>query len=414
MSSTRLVRASVAALVGTALCTQGEWVQGAEQAGQDADLDEITVTGSRVITDNLRSPTPITSVSKEDMIRTTPSDIPDALNKLPEILGSRTPRTQGNGATNNGGNVLSLRNFGVSRTLVLLDGHRVVPSNQDGSVNVDTLPQILMSRVDIVTGGASAVYGSDAVAGVINFVLDKNFTGFRFNADAGISKYGDGEQGQFAVAWGTELFGGRGHFETSGRYREQAMIPISARPYGENGQQWLLTGTACPYNTYTFNTPGVLSPLVHGIPTGSGNIESGGDGAYVKYGTFRSGISMKEWFGRFSYDLTDSVTAYVQGSWAQSSNVSNWINWVVSPSASRPNTLFANNPFLAPATQVQLGSSIVCGTPAAAGWRCLPAPATSPQTGSMPPAPPTVPYFSTPSYIWNNVGGEDAGSRSEE
>jgi len=337
MSSTRLIRASVAALVGTALCTQGEWVQGAEQAGQDAELDEITVTGSRVITDNLRSPTPITSVSKEDMIRTTPSDIPDALNKLPEILGSRTPRTQGNGATNNGGNVLSLRNFGVSRTLVLLDGHRVAPANQDGSVNVDTLPQILMSRVDIVTGGASAVYGSDAVAGVINFVLDKNFTGFRFNADAGISKYGDGEQGQFAVAWGTELFGGRGHFETSGRYREQAMIPISERPYGENGQQWLLTGTgtvanpfvntpyarvfnsgpygnvscgtACAYNTYTFNSPGVLSPLVHGIPTGSGNIESGGDGAYVKYGTFRSGISMKEWFGRFSYDLTDSITA---------------------------------------------------------------------------------------------------------
>jgi len=438
MSSTRLIRASVAALVGTALCTQGEWVQGAEQAGQDAELDEITVTGSRVITDNLRSPTPITSVSKEDMIRTTPSDIPDALNKLPEILGSRTPRTQGNGATNNGGNVLSLRNFGVSRTLVLLDGHRVAPANQDGSVNVDTLPQILMSRVDIVTGGASAVYGSDAVAGVINFVLDKNFTGFRFNADAGISKYGDGEQGQFAVAWGTELFGGRGHFETSGRYREQAMIPISERPYGENGQQWLLTGTgtvanpfvntpyarvfnsgpygnvscgtACAYNTYTFNTPGVLSPLVHGIPTGSGNIESGGDGAYVKYGTFRSAISMKEWFGRFSYDLTDSITGYVQGSWAQSANVSNWINWVVSPSASRPNTLFANNPFLAPATQTQLGSSIVCGTPAAAGWRCLPTPATSPQTGSMPPPPPTVPYFSTPSYIWNNVGGEDAGS----
>ena len=98
-----------------------------------------------------------------------------------------------------------------------------------------------------------------------------------------------------------------------------------------------------------------------------------------------------------------------RGRWAQAGNTSNWINWVVSPSASRPNTLFANNPFLAPATQQQLGASIVCGTPAATGWRCLPAaPATSPQTGSTPPPPPTTPYFSAPSYIWNKVGGQDA------
>jgi outer membrane cobalamin receptor len=73
--------------------------------------------------------------------------------------------------------VLSLRNFGASRTLVLFDGHRLPASNQDGTVNVDTLPQMLVERVDIVTGGASATYGSDAVAGVINYVLDKNFTG---------------------------------------------------------------------------------------------------------------------------------------------------------------------------------------------------------------------------------------------
>src|SRR5690606_31094845 len=127
-----------------------------------------------------------------------------------------------NGSTNNGGNTLSLRNFGASRTLVLLDGHRVAPSNQDGTVGIDNLPQMLVERVDIVTGGASAVYGSDAVAGVVNYVLDKDFTGFKLQADAGMSKYGDGEQGQIGFAWGTALFDGRGHFETSARYREQA------------------------------------------------------------------------------------------------------------------------------------------------------------------------------------------------
>jgi len=238
MNSNRVLRASIAALIGTASFSAGV---SAQQADQE-EIKEVTVTGSRIITDNLRSPTPITSVSMDEIAKTTPSDIPDALNKLPEILGSRTPRTQGNASTNNGGNVLSLRNFGASRTLVLLDGHRVPSSNQDGSVNVDILPQMLVSRVDIVTGGASAVYGSDAVAGVVNFLLDKKFTGLKVKADVGISEYGDGQEGQFGVAWGTELFGGRGHFETSLRYRVQDEIPIHDRPYGKDGQAWLLTG----------------------------------------------------------------------------------------------------------------------------------------------------------------------------
>ena len=128
--------------------------------------------------------------------------------------------------------MLNLRNFGVSRTLVLLDGHRVAPSNQDGTVDVDTLPQMLMSRVDVVTGGASAVYGSDAVAGVVNFILDKNFTGFKYDINAGISKYGDAAAEKIGFAWGTELFGGRGHYEMSMRFFHQDMIPIGARPYG--------------------------------------------------------------------------------------------------------------------------------------------------------------------------------------
>ncbi|MCW3849521.1 TonB-dependent receptor [Sphingomonas sp. LB-2] len=402
----------------------------------DQSNDEITVTGSRVITNNLNSPTPITTVDVGQLAKTTPSDIADGLNKLPQIIGGRTPRTQGNGGTNNGGNVLSLRNFGPSRTLVLLDGHRVPSSNQDGTVNIDILPQMLVKRVDIVTGGASAVYGSDAVAGVVNFVLDKEFTGLSIRADAGISNYGDGEEWQFGGAWGTDLFDGRGHFEASGRYRKQALIPLDARPYAADGQAWLLAGngspgnpfvnvpysrvfnsgqfgnvqcgSACGFNNYTFNTAGVLSPMIHGIPTGTANLESGGDGSYNKNGTFRSEIEMYDAFARLDYDVTDDVNVYVQATYGRAFNKSNWISWVVSPSANRPNTLFANNPFLAPATQVQLGANIVCGTPAAAGWRCLPAmPATSPQTNTTPPVPPTTPYFSAPSYIWQKIGGED-------
>ena len=408
----------------------------AQTADQSQTMETVTVTGSRVLTDVTMSPTPVTEISADQLQTTTPSDLPDALNKLPTIIGGRTPRTQGNGSTNNGGNTLALRNFGASRTLVLLDGHRVPASNQDGTVNVDTLPQVLMQRVDIVTGGASAVYGSDAVAGVINFVLDKNFDGFKYNFNGGISKYGDGAEYQAEAAWGTDLFGGRGHFETSARYRNQDMVPIKDRPYGENGQSWLQAGggsasnpwvdvpfgrtfnqsmtgtincgTACPYNKYTFRAPGVIGPMVHGILSPSSGLETGGDGGWVQDGTFRSKVRMAEWFGRLSYDVDSKTNVYVQASAAESEDFSRWITWVVSGAATRPNAIFANNPFLTAQTQADLGANVVCGTPAAAGWRCLPAVPPAGSNGTTPPPPPSVPYFSAPSYIWSHVNGVDA------
>ena len=110
-------------------------------------------------------------------------------------------------------------------------------------------------------------------------------------------------------------------------------------------------------------------------PSASGNVESGGDGDYIKYGTFRSEVEMKDVFARFSLDLGDSANWYVQGSWAQAENASDWIQWVVSPNPGRPNTLFANNPYLDTATQAQMGANVDCSTLTAsdpAGWRCLP------------------------------------------
>jgi outer membrane receptor protein involved in Fe transport len=454
MTSRAFFRASLIALgVSTALGANSAWAQdagtpapandqGTERDASGEELGVITVTGSRTITDVLLSPTPITSVNVSELAVTTPSDTADALNKLPSILGGRTPRTQGNGSTNNGGNTLSLRNFGTSRTLVLLDGHRVAPNNENGSVNIDVLPQMLVKNVDIVTGGASAIYGSDAVAGVVNYVLDKEFTGLEMKADYGQSKYSDGDDYQFGAAWGTSLFSDRGHFEVAARVRHQDSIPISDRPYGEDGQAWLLTGNgtvanpfrntpysrvfssgpagnvvcaagtaqACTYNNYTFNASGNLVPMVHGTPSGTGGIESGGDGQYVKYGTFRSEIEMKDVFARFDVDLGDSANWYVQGSWAQAENASDWIQWVVSPNNGRPNTLFANNPYLNSTVQGQLGAAVDCNV-ASQGYRCLPTnPATSPQTNSTPPALTAqnggnVPFFALPSYTWNNVDG---------
>jgi len=145
MTTTNHFGRSLIALGIAAALTAGQALAQEAQKPEQAteELNEIVVTaitGSRTITDVLKSPTPITSVDVAQLAVTTPSDTADALNKLPSIIGGRTPRNQGNGSTNNGGNTLSLRNFGPQRTLVLLDGHRVAPSNQDGSVNIDTLP----------------------------------------------------------------------------------------------------------------------------------------------------------------------------------------------------------------------------------------------------------------------------------
>jgi outer membrane receptor protein involved in Fe transport len=436
-------RASLIALaVSTALSSGAAWSQDAPQpqTGEGAEeMGVITVTGSRTITETVRSPTPITSVDVSTLAATTPSDTADALNKLPSIIGGRTPRNQGNGSTNNGGNTLSLRNFGASRTLVLLDGHRVAPSNQDGSVNIDVLPQMLVERVDIVTGGASAIYGSDAVAGVVNYVLKKDFTGLEVKTDLGRSKYGDADQYQFGVAWGTSLFSDRGHFEASARVRHQDMIPMKDRPGGESGQAWLQTGagsvanpfrftpyarvynsgqqgnvvcgSGCAFNNHTFDENGQLVPLVHGIPSNQGGIETGGSGAYIKYGTFRSGLDMKDAFARFSLDLGESANWYVQGSWAQAETESDWIQMVVSPNVGRPNTLFANNPYLSAEARDALGGNLTCSgladAAARASRRCLTTTPTAPSTGGPAAPPPAdVPTFQLPRYF-NTIDGQE-------
>ena len=333
-------------------------------------------------------------MTADQLQATTPTDIPDALNKLPVFIGGRTPRTQDNGSKNNGGNVLSLRNFGTQRTLILLDGHRVPASNQDGTVDVDTLPQMLMTRVDVVTGGgASAVYGSDAVAGVVNFVLDKKFEGFKYNLNAGISKYGDAASEQLGIAWGTSMFGNRGHFEMSARHFNQDMIPDDHRPYGYGNNTWVLAGngsaatpfvnvpyghtfqqsqhgtivcgTGCALNNFTFNSPGVASPMVHGIPTATANLEQGGDGGFNPFGTYRQTTRTDELFGRMSYDFTDDINGYVQASWAESNNYANWSPVTVSSSANRASYFFANNPYhLSAATSATLMATGTRFTPA--------------------------------------------------
>ena len=143
--------------------------------------ESVVVTGTRIR--GTDTPTPVQVQTAENLQSITPASISEALVKSPIFMGGSTPNNAVTGANGRGGNLpgyyLNLRNLGTIRTLVLLDGHRVPGTNYDTTVDSQALPQLLVQRVEVVTGGASAVYGSDAVTGVVNYILDRKFDGLK-------------------------------------------------------------------------------------------------------------------------------------------------------------------------------------------------------------------------------------------
>lgn len=349
-----LLLASMAAQAQTVPTTDpGASAQGSAPAPQ---LTEVTVTGSRIITNGNNAPTPVTVVSPQQLMTTRPTSVFDNLSSLPMFSGSLGSNTPPDNAPNNNGAVsaLNLRNLGPLRALVLFDGHRLPPTSADGLVDINTIPQLLLQRVDVVTGGASAVYGSDAVTGVINFVPDRNFQGFKADLQRGISGHRDDRSYRIGIAGGTNLFGGRGHIEASWeRYDTAGLLWREQRPATD--ALWTLQGDgsagdpyhlqynthisnvgfggiivcpfgpanpgACPGNPLVgqeFAQNGVLSPRQAGSQQGVsyGFLNVGGDGGYHNGVSLQDATRTDQFYSRFDYDLTDDIHAYVTGSGA--------------------------------------------------------------------------------------------------
>jgi len=183
-------------------------------------VEQVVVSSTRLQSAGFDAPTPTTVVSAADLEQQAKPNVFDAITQLPALQGS-TGEGYNTGSTTTGLiglSSLGLRGLSPLRTLTLLDSQRVVGGNFNGAVDVSQMPQMLIQRVDVVTGGASASWGSDAVAGVINFVTDKKFEGFKTNAQAGMSTYGDVGNVLFQFAAGTRFLGGKGHFEVAGEY----------------------------------------------------------------------------------------------------------------------------------------------------------------------------------------------------
>src|SRR5882757_3492202 len=208
--------ASTLALMAAASC----YSTGAMAQQGTEGVEQVVVSSTRLQAAGFDAPTPTTIVSAADIEAQAKPSVFEALTAMPALQGSTGVQYATTSTSNGliGLSALNLRGLSVLRTLTLLDSQRVVGSNYNGAVDISQMPQMLIQRVDVVTGGASASWGSDAVAGVVNFVTDKKFEGFKMNALAGLSKYGDMGTVTFQAAAGTSFAGGRGHFEAAAEY----------------------------------------------------------------------------------------------------------------------------------------------------------------------------------------------------
>lgn len=167
-------------VLGLAMIATPAYAQDAQTADEETSAGEIVVTGSRLAQPNLESASPITVVTAEDIKNTGTTRVEDLVNSLPQVFAGQGAN-YANGAS--GTATLNLRGLGSERTLVLVNGRRVVPGDPNSSAaDINVIPGSMIKRIDVLTGGASAVYGADAVAGVVNFVMDTKFEGFRIDS----------------------------------------------------------------------------------------------------------------------------------------------------------------------------------------------------------------------------------------
>jgi len=216
-----------------------------------ADKTEIVVTGSHVITNGMDSPVPVTAVAAEQLEKMDPTSLIASISQLPQFYNNQTPNnspffTRASTAS------LNLRGLGVNRTLTLLNGRRFPSSSAFGGVDINLFPEAMIKSVETVTGGASAQYGTDAVAGVVNFILDTDFVGVQANLQGGFTSRDDAYNWQGDIAYGTNI-GDRGHLLLAGSRAVQNGV------FSYRGRDWYKGVGALLINNVWTDYPGVVS-----------------------------------------------------------------------------------------------------------------------------------------------------------
>ena len=410
-SSAGPIKALAALLAGTSLLAlSGVAFAATDTATAQADpaasatSSEVIVTGSRVIRNGNASPTPLTVANAQQLKLLSPINLSNGIAELPAFQNSGPGRTTSQTISSTAGNFLNLRSLGNLRTLVLIDGLRMPATTYTGLVDVDIMPEMLVSRLDVVTGGASAAYGSDAVAGAVNYILDTKFTGFKLEASAGESNYhgyrlnssapggGIGPQlvptnccdgGSYRVggAAGFSLMDGRLHLLAAAEFTRSNPVLMYSRPYMHN-DWWLYVplkpvsagafgSAANPYflrytvvnisQAYTpkfiSGPPGIINtwltpggqvlPWDNGTATGSTILQIGGSGlGQDENRDLIPGLEQTHMFAGVSFDVTPTLNA-----WAQVIYGRNITKNDQSQDALQSNPIFSGNPYLPASVQ---------------------------------------------------------------
>ncbi|RDE07322.1 TonB-dependent receptor domain-containing protein [Sphingomonas aracearum] len=342
----------------------GGLATGAEAAAAAAggqERGEIVVTGSRIARRDYTAESPIATVNQDFLQNSGPTTIEQSLNVLPQFQATQGAQTSSNaigGPTASGGRSnANLRGLGTSRTLVLFDGRRLQPSDPLGGIDLNTISPALISSVETITGGASAIYGSDAVAGVVNFRFNNNFTGLVLEADGGVTERGDGTNFSGAATWGGRLADDRGRVFLSLSYLERGNASRNSReffrdrpgslastagtivvdgtnPFGVGNAANVAAYRNLFLNTYRTPVPPTASSLVvnpdgtlFGRNTGTnlrdaalnGYVQDSG-GIVTQRSPFDSTVQLplKRYtaFGRAEYEVADGITLYGQVNYA--------------------------------------------------------------------------------------------------
>jgi len=355
--------------------------------------EEIIVTGSRVSHQGFDSPQPLTTIDSEQIQNLGIVNTGDVLRTLPQNTPFFTETNVGIGNFNVGAQLANLRGlnpFFGTRTLTLVDTKRVVPQSEGGAVDLTLIPSMLVQRTEVVTGGASAAYGSDAIAGVVNVILDKKLDGFKAQLDYGTTSEGDGGDTHGSFAWGTG-FGNndRGHVIAGIEYQKQDTIGPCSQTRDWCKDAWVIgnntafatggTGTLVGYPNFyptaggkqspsengtitpctnaactttgaplQFNPAGTaLSAFNPGLPASGFAARVGGDGSQLAYDTsnIRPEVERYAGMGRVSYDVSDRLHWFAELAYSHSQSANTPANGGLGPS---PLRILPDNAFLTP------------------------------------------------------------------
>ena len=376
MTALAIVQASPAFAQDAPAAPQDAQAAPQDNQAPDPTKGDIVVTGSRIVRSGFQTPQPLTVLTQKEIETQSPTNnLADFVNTLPALAGSTKPaNSRLNLSSGQAGiNALNLRNLDNSstgtRTLVLIDGRRSVGSTVNDIVDINTIPQGLVKSVEIVTGGASAAYGSDAVAGVVNFILDKKYEGLKVSADSGVTTYGDGGNYSATLTAGTGFAGGRGHVLFNASVAHQDGIFSVDRAWNATGYvsipnpAWVAGDITAPRNLTTLRQVGASNSTPGGLITGStGTVANslrgiyfgqGGSVNHFNFGTYTypaitgtSGPSLTQggdwqvndsgrriglmpednrygFFGRLSYDIADNVEIFAEASYNREKSVFN-------------------------------------------------------------------------------------------